>query len=94
MCKQVMQSIKPFLAEALAKVDQLKLSEADRSKRLDTVIEGFREDQARQKKAADASEAAALRGDNSHRQGEPVQIDSAPLSSDAPTASTHSLLQP
>ena len=76
---QVMKSIEPFLTQALEKVQQLKEAEQRRSRALDTVIDTFREDQGRQRRAADASEA---RGEGaSFRQGEPVQIDSAPCSS-------------
>ena len=86
-----MKSIEPFLQQALAKVEQLKVAEATRSQALDTAIETFKADQVKQRKAADASE---LRNEgNSFRQGEPVQIDSAPcalaLSAHGPDHSLH-----
>ena len=71
-----MKSIEPFLHQALEKVEQLKAAEALRCKSLEAVIGDFKQQQAKQRQAADAVEAAH-RGEGSIRQGEPVQFSSA-----------------
>lgn len=70
-----MKSIEPFLHQALEKVEQLKAAEGVRCKNLEGVIGDFQQQQAKQKQAACASEAAH-RGEGSIRHGEPVQFSS------------------
>ena len=72
-----MRSIEPFLKQALEKVEQLKASESQRSRSLETIITDYKQQQARERQAAEASEAAH-RGDGSLRQGQPVQFSSEP----------------